>query len=1158
MKVISNRFVLLSIVVVGLWNPILGQIAVSLTVNDATINTTCTDLITAPDPFWELNVENEGWLTYPETGNCFTALPNEQYRSSFDCGAALPTTIEVCFRVFENDDVLFELGTGCAIIRSCEEMICQDFMIPAFGTQADYSLSLPNGLTSEGTVNFTINTGLEMGNDQVCGAIDLGTIDYNTILGDKNAGIYNNICATNTNDPDPGRWNVDAGVWFSFLTSDNPGNNILVDVLSDPEGTGDDIDIEIGAYFSIDGQCDGQLVRVDDVSQIRTLDGRMELLCLRPNTRYYLMVDGAFATPTSDEGVFSIQLTSIGFPEAGDDRCDAEDLGAVPEGGFVSTPDERANFCARSINDPFNPAFVTQTSVWFRFEAPPSGHVIIEGIPDTDRDSIGIQMGLYRSINRTCTGFFSHVQSQFTAEDLGETMEATCLFPGTPYWIMIDGSGSNGRGAFSVVVRDAGDITPRVTVDTTICAGATYRVGGSNYTESGSYADTLRVFAGCDSIVFSNVTVLPEIQVEIEPIQPGVGVGEPNGIAEVSASGSTGNFSYLWCNGETSIRANNLVGGEECCVTVTDDRGCEVIECFDVDLVIDLVPSVSGVRLLCNGDQDGTIRFSTINGLPPYDYTWQNADNSLNGSGVIDTEGEEVLLENLPAGEYTISILDDFHDTTFMALVTQPDPLEILVNNVQDASCFSFCDGRIEIDAQGGTGNYQWNWEGGTSSNNILPQICAGAYQVTVIDENNCQTTMSFEIGEPAEFIVTAEQVQAVSCFGGDDGQIMVSTNGIPMRYNWSNGANTAAVNNLSVGFYDVTVTNADGCEDITSVEVTQPDAPLEVEIQVQQDISCFGGSDGILEALVSGPATTIDYNWSVNTQQPTAEGLAAGTYSIVVTNELGCEAMTTFLLDQPEDLVAELQIKNINCLDDPNGGLIEVINTRGGIPDYQYSLDGILFNASPVFPRLFEGSYEVVVMDAAGCEKNYAAVVEGPPELIVDLGEDLTIQQGAEIELEALVNSDNVLYTWQPVDSVVTSGKPTLIVGPVETTAFQVFVRDTTTFCTAEDLILINVKKDRKVFIPSAFSPNQDENNEVFMIFGGLGIAQVKSFRVFSRTGNMVFQATDFQPNDPTFSWDGNFNGQRLNTGVYVYSAEIEFVDGFVEVFKGDVVLMR
>jgi gliding motility-associated-like protein len=107
-------------------------------------------------------------------------------------------------------------------------------------------------------------------------------------------------------------------------------------------------------------------------------------------------------------------------------------------------------------------------------------------------------------------------------------------------------------------------------------------------------------------------------------------------------------------------------------------------------------------------------------------------------------------------------------------------------------------------------------------------------------------------------------------------------------------------------------------------------------------------------------------------------------------------------------------------------------------------------------------------------------------------------------------------------------------------------------------DDITIFVERVRPVFIPNVFSPNEDGNNDIFYIQAGPQVTQIKSFYIYSRWGESLFEVQNFQPNDPAFGWDGTHRGREVNTGVYVFMAEVEFNDGQVLIYKGDVTLMR
>lgn len=1023
--------------------------------------------------------------------------------------------------------------------------------------------SLPLLLFCISSVSFTITASCQLNgpNDDICSPIDLGIIPNGGIVGDMNSGIYHNLSATNSNEPNPfddgAFWN-DAGVWFTFTTGSDPDGMIILDVFNDPEGTGEEIDLQVAVYIPDDNSCTGNMSLRWNVSDNNSFDGQIRMVCPNPNTTFFILVDGGTATPGTDRGYFGLQLRGIDVIEAPDERCDAEDLGVIPAGGSVSTNGFRANFCGTSIGDPNVSAFIVQHSVWFEFVPPPSGHILIEGISDTTIEDIGVQLALFRSFNNTCSSFFFPVGSVFTAQDKDEIWEVSCLFPERTYWLLIDGSGSDARGIFTLSISDAGDITPVTTVDTTLCAGQSLIVGTSIYSTSGIYADTLQLFAGCDSIVNTNLVVLDQLQATVTQLMPAIGLGNPNAVAEVTATGGSGNYTFEWCNGETGMQATALVGGDFCCVTVTDDNACKLIECFTVDFITDIIPSFENDTLACNGDSDGAIVFSAVNGQPPYNYFWQNTDNSLNGTGAINTAGQEVNIENLPAGEYTFTITDPFDDTTFVAIVTEPAAVIISILEIGDASCFGFCDGMLEIGVEGGTGSYQLQWSGGLDGQSIQGQLCAGTYTVTATDENNCVGETLAIVGEPEQFIATALTINDVSCFEGSDGQASVNTNGNPVQYNWNNGDTNQTAANLPAGFYSVTVTNEDGCEDVGEAQISQPDEAVQVSISIERAISCKGEADGIILAGVSGPGNSFSYAWSNGAVQEIAMNIVAGMYFVTVVNDAGCEAFDSMLVNEPPEIVAEVSAKDITCLDPPNGGSILIDNVSGGTPAYQFSLDGIIFSPSLSFVNLFEGQYGVIIRDAAACEKVYSLEVLGPPELDVSLGPDLSIQQGDSIMLTALANSEHVSYSWKPSDSLDATDAPSVMVRPVGSTGYQVVVTDSLTFCTASDFIFVSVRKDRKIYIPNVFSPNLDGTNDIFMVFGGLGVVEVESFRVFDRSGSMVYEALNFRPNDPNYGWDGTFKGRKLNTGVFVYVAEIAFVDGLVEVFKGDVVLMR
>ena len=1161
-----NRTLLLLFACLLFALPTPAQVGLQVVVDSGMASSDCTDPFGgAPDPLFAVEVNGSGYSYYPENSGCYNTLPDTVFQSFYACPTDIPTTVEVCLLVTEND-AFFQPPLGCDIEETCTETICADFAVPLPGSTAGYALSIDVPGSSSGEVNFTLETSgvLFPDNDLICNAVDLGMLIYGDTLGDMTLGTYSNVCATNTGEPDPQSlgyyFTNEQGVWFTFNSGPNPSGQFVVEVLSDPNGFGDPLDVELGVFVTDNGACDGNLVALSGFNFENGTDFHdFRLPCPLPNTNYYILVDGSNQAGDFG-GVFGLQVWDVGVPEGGDLRCDAMDLGEVPEGGSVSTMGQVSNFCADDVQDPFLPTFVSQHSVWFSFVAPPSGHVIIEGISDTIEEPLGVQLALYRSFNNTCTGFFSYVTSQYTPDDLDETMEVTCLFPGRTYFILVDGSGSAARGIFELSVTDAGDITPVEDQTLVLCAGETVTVGPNTYNTTGVYADTLQVFQGCDSIVNTTLTVLDELVLTVEQTQPAIGVDGMNGVAVAMAVGGLGEYSFAWSNGETGPMATMLPAGEEVCVQVTDENDCTDEVCFTVEFTTAIIPTFENDTLACNGNTDGVITFSVENGVPPYDYSWTNDAGTLNGMGQIMMDGGSVDITDLPADSYTISVNDEFLDTTFMVLVVEPEPLFIELQAVQDASCFGFCDGSITTLVSGGTPPYTYSWTGSASTADTATDLCAGAYQLVVVDANDCEASLDVNVDQPAEFIASASMVQEVSCFGGADGIAQVTDNGNAVGWEWSSGSDTQVASDLAAGTYEVIVLNGDGCRDTTTVAITQPIAPLSVSIVEQAPISCFDAADGVLTVDPGGPFTSLSYQWSTGSNQPTVSGLDVGNYSLVLTNEKGCEATAEYTLSQPNAIIAETFAIDINCVDGPNAGAIMVENVAGGTPSYLYAVNGQNFGLVPMFEGLTAGSYDVIVQDAAGCQLILPTTILPPPEITVELtgvglNSEAEVKLGDEIILRAITNSMDAVYSWSHADSL---NEGEALVRPTETTLYEVSVLDSVTLCSANDILRVFVDTRRELFVPNIFTPNADGTNDRFTIFGGDDVVIIRSLRVYSRDGALVYDQQNLFPGSQAEGWDGKVNGEPLNSGVFVYVAEVEFFDGEVELFTGDVTLLR
>ncbi len=1138
---------------------VFGQFKVKLTVNSGSATTTCTDLIGTPDPTWSINVEGQGWVNYPGNSSCPSPLPNTQFEEGFQCLVDVPPTIQVCLRAFEDDAFFLD---PCNEILTCQVEECFDIPIPMTGS-VDYDLDLTDGLASDGQANVTIEVEGFPGGlfDDVCSALDLGVLDNGDQYGDADVSLYNNYCATDLNEPSPidfgAVWSNEQSIWIKFTTTNAPSTIIKLEARSDPSNLGDPINLQMGVFTTDDNTCTGNFDLVTENFTYLVYDEWIYFECPEPNKTYFIIIDAVSGSFHEIEGYFSFEINEMGLEDAPNLVCDAIDFGVVPDGGTVGLTTPMTNVCADGIGDAPNGVFPIDNGVWFAFAAPSSGHVLIEGVSDTEDVPINMQLALYSSSDNTCSGILSPYESGYDNSSFDETLEVSCLDPGQTYFLMVDGQGANNAGIFTVSISDAGNDTPVTLLDETVCFGETFSVGNSVYAQSGNYEDTLLLPNGCDSVVLLDLEILTPLALDLSILTQGVGVGNLDGEVQVNPTGSSSNYTYQWDNGEITQAASGLIGGDVYCVEVTDDVGCSADTCFEMPYYIHFVPDVQGSTLECFGDQDGTLNFTASFGVPPYLYSWKNSSNTISGSGMIIADGQIISIIDLPAGEYQVYIQDIVFDTTVMVSVLEPDQLEVGNTDVLDASCFGNCDGSVLINIIGGTAPYQAKWSDGQTGFQAS-DLCQGNLSVEITDANGCTAFYDYEIEEPVEFIATASQSQGVSCFGGNDGAATVTTNGTPSSYIWSfNNETSATVNGLQGGEYFVTVTNTDGCTDVSSIIIDTPNAPVEASITLVEPVVCNGGEEGELVAVVTGPGNSFSYDWSNGSNLEVANGLSAGTYTLMVENELGCQATASYTLDEPTAIDISFTTNQLTCNDPPDGGVVTIEQINGGVPPYQFSSNGSVYSDALNVTGFFAGTQSLHIQDAGGCIIEVPATIDGPEELIVSLGDDMEIDLGDEVTLEAQVNISDVAYEWMPFTDSLCLDCSSIDVIPTESGIYSVIVTDQFD-CTEVADVFINVLKKRKVFVPNAFSPNDDGFNDFFMPYAGKGVSIINEFRVFDRQGNNVFASANFHPEDINYAWDGTFKGQQMQPGVFVWFAKVEFIDGVEEVLKGDVTLIR
>jgi gliding motility-associated-like protein len=355
-------------------------------------------------------------------------------------------------------------------------------------------------------------------------------------------------------------------------------------------------------------------------------------------------------------------------------------------------------------------------------------------------------------------------------------------------------------------------------------------------------------------------------------------------------------------------------------------------------------------------------------------------------------------------------------------------------------------------------------------------------------------------------------------------------------------------------GLYSAQFTAVSGCDSIHYIQLTVLDTPS-VDIPVAL-LSCETGS-GTLLATGTGGAPPYDYEWDNGATGMENEGLAPGNYTVTVGDAMGCTTEGVGLvLDSLPTLELQLTTDSASCFGAMDGILISE-TVSGGTPPYRYSLDGEVYQSSSIFTGLPAGVYTLYLQDAEACLDSFPATIGAPPPLTLALPPDTTLQLGESLDIVPTYGGLPDFFSWQPPLFLNCMDCPIPTATPTQTTRYQLTIGNGDN-CTLTEAITIFVEKPRRVYIPNAVSPNDDGVNDGFRLYPGTGVERILSTRIFSRWGELVFEAENYVPDNTQPTWDGTFRGEKMQSAVFTYVIEVQFVDGVVVPFTGALYLVR
>ncbi len=713
-------------------------------------------------------------------------------------------------------------------------------------------------------------------------------------------------------------------------------------------------------------------------------------------------------------------------------------------GAGQGTPNA-TGLCAGNYNVLLVDANGCDTTLAFAITQPPP---IVPGASSTNASCFGACDGTATVAPTGASGPFTYQWSPAPGAGQG-TPAATGLCAGTYTVLVTDQpSGCDTLVTFNILSPLAITVLGTVTnatcatscdgsITTTITGGqAPYTIvwspappiGQGTPSASGLCAGTWQITVtdalGCDTTVAFTVTAPPPLQANLTDTPPTCD-GLCDGTASVNVSGGVSPYSYIWTPapgaGQGTPNVTGLCAGNYS-VLITDANGCDTTITFQLIAPPPLQATPSQTNVTCGGACNGTAAVLVTGGTSPYNYLWSPAPGT--GQGTPSAGG-------LCAGTYTV-LVTDANGCTLTVPFTITDPAPITMSlQVVPASCPSICDGSAGVIVGGGTAPYVYLWSPAPGAGQGTPNVtglCPQAYSLTVTDAVGCDTTISFTVPAPPPILVTAVTT-APTCSNTCDGSIALTATGGngTFTYAWNPappvGQGTATASGLCAGTWGVTVSSG-GC-DTTLTFILQGPPPINASLTTVPP-TCNGACDGTATITVAGGVAPYAYVWTpapgAGQGTPSATGLCAGAYSVLVSDANGCDTTLTFQLIEPPAVLVDIVVVPSGCGGACDGTATATV-TGGSAPyTYLWAPGAITGQGTPVATDLCAGSYTLTVTDAFGCSVVTPFTVSTPAGIVANgTVSDATCANSCDGSISVVTSGGLAPYvfTWSPAPPI-------------------------------------------------------------------------------------------------------------------------------------------
>jgi hypothetical protein len=491
-----------------------------------------------------------------------------------------------------------------------------------------------------------------------------------------------------------------------------------------------------------------------------------------------------------------------------------------------------------------------------------------------------------------------------------------------------------------------------------------------------------------------------------------------NGGMSTATVSVTGNgqppFSYIWSNGLTTQNVGLPAGTHSVIVLDTQGR-------TGTDTVTITEPAALGVAIvteqqICALAPDGSATAVPFGGTPPYSYSWSNGGNTAQITG-------------LAAGPYAVTVTDANNCTSSgQGEVEYWDEGLWIMLTPKDVLCHGDSTGSIKVSPMSGTPPYTYIWNTGDTTETVT-NLPAGAYSVTVNDINGCENSMSGDIFEPAPLSLSLNSFGDFGCEGIACASAVPGGGTVPYSILWNTGSDQDTICGLATGRYAVTLTDANLCTLIGSIQIIKADS-LNITIDVTGCAGCTILGSAV--ATAGAGSGTFSFQWDNGETTPTADSLPAGPHTVTITDLVnGCTDTATVHISSCPLLTVDVQTDSpATCLE--NGQA--TTNVSGGVPPFTIIWDNGENGATA--DSLQPGVHTVSVTDSVGCivvDTLNMGIVPFP-EISIQVTSCAGCTIGGSAAATVTAGSGNYRYEWDNGDTATTAdslaaGPHTLIV---------------------------------------------------------------------------------------------------------------------------------